>query len=372
MSQHRPPDSRLRYDHKVTFYGEGELLYSIHALRLLAALAVIVYHSATWFGDYAVMVGAAGVDVFFVISGVVIALSTKPEETVSDFCAKRFIRVMPLYWLATAAVLILAFSGWGRVPPSVDLLHTIFLLPGPGWIPPYFPAWTLCFEMMFYAVYAILLGALRRDVTLIAALLMGGLAATHLPVLDAPNYYFPSDFCIEFAFGLLLAAALKRGMRIDRTLGAACIIASVALFAWNHGTPSTRVLGWGLPAFFLVAGVISFEKSTIFKSRILVFGGAASYALYLFHATAIDVTIRVAATFDVALNAYPVISLLLFIAASIAVGSAVHRWIEAPMLKWLRTIYRWMANPLALPAPQPTSSPTPHPAPAGPEGQIWP
>lgn len=316
------------------------MLYSVHSLRLLAAVAVVCYHAGGWFGKQTVFVGAAGVDVFFVISGVVISLSTKPQETVADFCVKRLIRVFPLYWLATGAVLMLCYLEWGRDPGPIDLIHTLFLVPGPGWIPPYFPAWTLCFEMTFYCVFAVLLAVLRRDVTLVAAVVMAGLSAAHLPFLSAPGYSFPSDSCVEFAFGLALAAALKRGLKIDRMLGGTLLVTAIFLFVRNYDAQPNRVLGWGIPALMLVAGAISFEGSRIFRNRVLIFGGAASYSLYLFHATVIDLTIRVADAFDLSLKSHPAIAFVTFIVAPTIVAAAIHHFVEAPMLNCLRAAYR--------------------------------
>jgi exopolysaccharide production protein ExoZ len=271
------------------------MLCSVHALRLLAAFAVAAHHCATRFSNPPVQIGAAGVDLFFVISGLVISLSTKPSDRASDFCVKRLIRVVPLYWIATIA--IIALDSWVgvTVASGTDLIRATFFIPIPGHVPPYAPAWTLTFEMMFYAVFAILLGALRRDVTLIAALVMMALAAAKLTVFLTRDFNLSTDFCVEFTFGLVLAAGLKRGLRIDSTIAAACIIMAIALFAKNYAGSSVRVVGWGIPSLLLVIGVISFESSAIFRNRLIVFGGAASYSLYLFHVTAFNLVNIVAA-----------------------------------------------------------------------------
>jgi len=107
------------------------MLYSIHFLRFVAAAAVVLHHSL---GDTPVDLGAAGVDVFFIISGIVICYSTRPDETPYEFGVRRFIRVMPLYWVATAGIVWMTWYCWRDLPDLARLLKSIFLFPlfGPG------------------------------------------------------------------------------------------------------------------------------------------------------------------------------------------------------------------------------------------------
>src|ERR1041385_2411769 len=79
------------------------MLYNLHLLRVIAALGVVYFHIASVAGlklDWDV--GSRGVDVFFVISGFIIAYigTGKPEQ----FFRRRLIRVVPFYWAATAFV----------------------------------------------------------------------------------------------------------------------------------------------------------------------------------------------------------------------------------------------------------------------------
>lgn len=74
----------------------ADKLDSIQLLRAIAATAVVVYHIPLF------REGAWGVDIFFVISGFIMALVT--ERSTRHFFAKRVIRVVPLYWLGTFGV----------------------------------------------------------------------------------------------------------------------------------------------------------------------------------------------------------------------------------------------------------------------------
>ena len=98
-------------------------LQSIQILRAAAALAVVLFHLTfpldVSFGVLpadAFTVGANGVDVFFVLSGFIMALTTAREDQRSpvQFVWKRVIRILPLYWVLTLAVF-----GIGMVAPHL-------------------------------------------------------------------------------------------------------------------------------------------------------------------------------------------------------------------------------------------------------------
>ena len=72
-----------------------ERLNSIQLLRFVAASLVVLVHGAQW------SPGFVGVDIFFVISGFVIA-TVLPRTTFKGFVRSRFIRIFPIYWLCLA------------------------------------------------------------------------------------------------------------------------------------------------------------------------------------------------------------------------------------------------------------------------------
>src|SRR5260221_5541231 len=148
---------------------------------------------------------ASGVDIFFVISGFIMwtSVERRPEMTASSFFRNRLIRIVPLYWFATTLVLMVAL-----IAPQV--LNTTVLRPwhaiasylfiparhpttGLFW-PLLIPGWSLNYEMLFYAIFAIaiaLSGHPRaRRFLLIAAMLGGLVAGGHAP----QNPLAPFDF----------------------------------------------------------------------------------------------------------------------------------------------------------------------------------
>src|SRR3569623_442664 len=84
------------------------MLVSIQQLRGIAALMVAYFHlglTLTRHGGFLFFmkeVGAAGGDIFFVLSGFIIWVTTVEKNlSTADFVYRRFFRIVPLYWLVT-------------------------------------------------------------------------------------------------------------------------------------------------------------------------------------------------------------------------------------------------------------------------------
>ncbi|MEO7027698.1 MAG: acyltransferase, partial [Caulobacteraceae bacterium] len=205
-------------------------MVSIQYLRALAALAVVLYHALQWrSGGFDV--GRAGVDVFFVISGFVLWRATSRHRvTPLTFLAARASRVMPLYWLATLAVVASALV-WPQFLPQVrpgwgHLLLSLAFIPhfDPRGLPfPTLPpGWSLDYEAGFYILFAIALAFARRWR---AWALVGGLAGATLAglLLADPAYILGANpLLLEFAAGVLIGV-------IDETRAQASAIWGVAL-----------------------------------------------------------------------------------------------------------------------------------------------
>ena len=74
----------------------------IELLRFLAASCVVCVHLPP------IKAGAFGVDLFFIISGFVMMYST--SISAKNFFLKRLYRIVPLYWVCTLGVFIIAVS----------------------------------------------------------------------------------------------------------------------------------------------------------------------------------------------------------------------------------------------------------------------
>jgi exopolysaccharide production protein ExoZ len=321
------------------------MLFSIHFLRFIAAYAVILHHALAYCApEIPITVGAAGVDVFFIISGMVISYSTRPGDSVTTFCIKRFIRILPPYWLATTLYVAFKYFEWKQIPSLDHLWRSIFLIPvlGTNWVPIYYPAWTLCYELFFYLTYAIFLAAFRKNVTIACILTITSISVILIPVPGMPGVFFENRLCLEFVFGLLLIEWWKDNNKIDPRFGIPCILISLLIFIVNYKLGGVdRVLAWGIPSLLLITGVLSFERTRVLRHPFIVALGDSSYAMYLFHITTIEFILQTAIRHGIPLhfiNEHKIFSIIFVSSLSIIAGILISKFIEKPYLRFLRNL----------------------------------
>lgn len=306
---------------------------SIQFIRAVAALAVLGFHTV----GTPFVAGAAGVDLFFVISGFIMGTfgSDVPPQR---FLYHRIVRIVPLYWAVTLVMCVGAMMG---------MFSTFTFTPEQLWMSllfiPYFNdagevaplvvvGWTLNMEMFFYAVFAVGL-ALRAPVA-VTAVILGLMTLAGLVLdLDTPvAQSWMSPLLLEFLAGLFLARmALPRREYAAPLIGLSLAGFALAAVAGSDPAGLWRVLIWGVPSFLLVAGCLTIEKAGAWPQRLLAPVekiGDASYALYLLHGLVISAVYRLVEPGFFAAAAIVVLSL--------AVAFAAHVTIEKPATQFLR------------------------------------
>src|SRR5271166_6609820 len=107
-----------------------QFLNNLQVVRAFAAGTVVLVHLCQVYG-FRSPFGLCGVDVFFVLSGFIMAMLSTREK--NDFLARRLIRIVPLYWLCTFAVFFAALLMPGLLhsttPDWNNLLKSLFFLP---------------------------------------------------------------------------------------------------------------------------------------------------------------------------------------------------------------------------------------------------
>lgn len=328
-------------------------LAGLEALRGVAATGVVIYHVARhldlafaapglrrWF-----QAGHAGVDLFFVLSGFVILLVHRQDlgrpGKVGHYCGRRFSRVAPPYWIALAATMLLAGlarHGWPGpwaavanavlLPPPDDLLLGV--------------AWTLQYEVVFYAIFAVLI--LHRGCGL--ALLALWLTATALGMADAHSSWRQDPiggiYGSEFFMGMLAAWLAGGPVARPRSLaiiGAAAFATAGLLESMGvlDGYGALARLAYGLPAAALILGVVAAERADLGRApRWLAALGSASYAIYLWQFLFIGVAWKTGQTLGLQRQAPVLAWFAVLVAAALAGGILVSATIERPLLRVIR------------------------------------
>ena len=302
-------------------------LLSIQYLRGLAALTVVLHHV----GWVAFPQGAAGVDVFFVISGFIMVHVAGRARSPAAFLWARALRVLPLYWLLTAlAAAWRPGDGTGRVLASLLLWPT--LRADGEWAPILVQGWTLTYEAFFYAAFALalLVPAHRRLLALTGGLGMCVLVANP-PLFVTPG--FSPVMLVEFLGGAWLAQAWRAQRVLPPRVAWGALVSGVALIAMQPGGTVLpwRVMAWGGPSVLVLAGALGIEAaSRLPRLPALRLLGDASYALYLTHVMVMWAAKPLLAQFPLP------VALPALVAACIGVGIAVHLWVEVPMMALLR------------------------------------
>lgn len=271
-------------------------LRSLQVLRAVAVLGVLIYHATI----SKFSVGSAGVDLFFVISGFIITKIAAKRDR-AKFLFDRFVRIYPLYFVC-------ALCYWLLVPEprsTCETLASVTLLPI-GCRPYLDPAWTLVFEMTFYALVAVLI---RRPVAqaLAIVLLVSVGASANIGQAGTP-------MMMEFLGGVAIAH-----LPIRERLGLPLLILGIAVLAIspNMNFQPWRFLIWGAPAALIVYSCLCLERH--FKEATWDFPveiGNASYSIYLGH-----FLVHVAITMWWPLK----------VLAMLSAGYLLHRAVEKPL-----------------------------------------
>ena len=336
---------------------------SLQALRALAAAMVVVYHAQAEaavlaartqapFTPSALLPWDAGVDIFFVISGFIIVHAAGPLYGAAGgrrrFLAHRVARVVPLYWLVTAAYLAVALgqpgllsggTGANGLDPAYVAASFLFwpMARADGTPVPLFGlGWTLNCEMVFYLLFALGLGWGRRAALawLLASLVLLAAARALVPAMPMPLAFWTSPILLEFAFGALLALARDRGVRLDPTLQVLTLVLAFGFLARaTEPGLAMRPLAYGLPAAALVACSALGRDAGAGRraARWIVALGDASYALYLTHPFVLRAGREAILRLGLAPAIGPWGTLAILVVLACLASLAVHRFIETPL-----------------------------------------
>lgn len=339
---------------------------AIQALRGIAAVAVVIFHCSALLDAAALEKRASiygplaygGVDLFFLISGYIIASSvarTKSDlSSAAAFLLKRLIRVWPPYAIATA-IFCVAFALKNPSAPSFsDISRSLLFIQLDSAAPYYgFAAlvvgWTLNYEMFFYAVVAA--GLLFRNrwafVLALFVTLLVGVPLWLKPDLtfvqlfdanraDANSWVFTNPLGWLFLIGAAVHFVETKNLTVASGLVATLLVAlSLAPLTAPYLLPGLSkhgLTGMGLAVIpFFAAVVLCRRPLEAHVPKWLVSLGDSSFSLYLTHVITLSVV-------NAALARYIDKGVVLMFAAvctSIVGGALYYSFVERPLTRWL-------------------------------------
>jgi exopolysaccharide production protein ExoZ len=334
-------------------------ILSLQYVRGIAALMVVYFHASgevQRLGGHALPLdhfGPAGVDLFFVISGFIMWVTTSDGKAgPRSFMVQRITRVLPLYWTLTLFIASVALVAPNLLSStkfdSAHLLASLAFIPWPnpgfnGYFPVVIPGWTLNYEMMFYAIFTVCLFFPRRW-CLAAALAI--LCALPLSRGIWPQYgvytFYTDPAVLEFAAGLVIGAAFTARTSTRFIVIVEIMITATLLGALASVSSLPGVVVFGLPAALIVCALVFLER----KHGVPCWAGAralgdASYSLYLTHAIVLAAFTRLwlAAALPIR-GIFTLLFIVASIAATVCVAWATYRLIEVPLIAVAR---RWQS-----------------------------
>lgn len=359
---------------------------SIQVLRAFAAAFVVFTHALM---NYDVKISSFnipfdlgsdfGVKLFFAISGFIIFKSTLRLEpnvkSASHFMARRILRIVPIYWIATLiyAAKLQFITGEG-VEFNALLMSLLFIpyVNPTGLVQPVLGVgWSLNYEMFFYFFFslAILIRFKFRSLFIITVLSLFLLVfyAENNQVLHSVKPYFSSysllatHYLIFFIVGLLMAhmhetVFLRRLNRPDtQTIPVIILLLGVSLVAINNSGESKVIVE--LMLCILLIGISSIspvsenaKKQPSKWRKWIVLSGDGSYSTYLFHGFVLGVTSRIVSKIELVINPY-LFALIMTIICTV-VGIIIYKLIEYPMTNNLNKHYKQLSSKRFIPENQ--------------------
>lgn len=340
---------------------------NIQALRGIAVLLVICYHimlherkygKYEWLLPDFLQVGAAGVDIFFIISGFIITTVARgrfrKDGSVTEFIWNRVTRIYPLYWFywllfVTALYLFPQNMATSSLGGALTLTKSFLLLPQ-AQFPILSVSWTLVHELYFYLVFAFFIFLDGKYLVRLLLVFLSLVAAGNL-VVNLGHFgsawlkLITHPLTVEFIGGSLISVLVFKGglkryglwFLIAGGLGFA-ILSAVFLqpLSWEVPDGWARVLLFGLPCAVIVYGAAAMELHEGKRiSKALSAVGDASYSIYLSHAMVFSTIGVLFSTPAIRTNA---VMVFLMFTGAIVWGFLSYFFIERPMLSTAKKV----------------------------------
>ncbi|MGG4623959.1 acyltransferase family protein [Serratia odorifera] len=356
-------------------------LDGVQSLRGFAVMMVVLSHFAVTitgkapadsFFNIFTSNSPFAVDLFFFISGFIIVYTTQGHISSgvirsADFLIKRIFRIFPVYYFCLAVFVVLVmyydYFAAGKELQIESIIKSIFLLPlDPSKESPFYgysaivPAWTITYEVYFYAVFFASLLVTSKYRTITCSILLIGVSiavqktagngftfnaesvSLHHDSIFYNLSFIANPIVFDFVIGMIAAeffmSKIYRGLVdvfdvISPIMLCVGVASFVSMFRFGYG-----ITHGAIGALCLFISVLHYDFSHSVKyPRPLVYLGDISYSLYMSHVVTINICDRYSEALFVYTNAQGWRRFVVIIALAIGVAAVMRRVIEMPSTK---------------------------------------
>jgi peptidoglycan/LPS O-acetylase OafA/YrhL len=301
--------------------------------------------------------GSSGVEFFFVLSGFLITSVhvgdlNKPGRVLA-YVAKRAVRIFPVYWIVFGTVYLAASLSpvlRASLPDdAASLIKALLLVPensaivgGTGVL---VVAWTLQYEMIFYACLALVIVNQWLAVATLCAIVVWWAAAATIGHPSAfPLHFLQWQYLVLFVMGAGVATLPISHIRLRAplvlVLAGAFAFLGLGFFEdlyYTEARATWHTVVFGIASAVVIYGLITLEsEGRLTVQQWMARLGDASYALYLMHFPIISVLCTVAITAGLSGVSGAMLAYIVIIVVTIACAVVFNRYIEQPLLSGLR------------------------------------
>lgn len=332
-----------------------DYLYSIQALRGLAAILVLIGHVlhegyTGWGTAHIYYPFGVGVHIFFVISGFVIAYNSPKffgtPGGIKKFLWRRALRIIPLYWIYLSLMLLAITLFPDQIKTArYEFWHTVqsyFFIPHvnpAGFIRPILSlGWTLNYEMYFYLIFAVFMILPHRSY--LKALTMFFIASSvvwfFIPTDWIAVKFWTSPIILEFLAGAWIGHLYYKSIRLPSKTFWPLSFSTALAFIGLYFVPIALLLPVMAVASILLVLTLTLPRDMelIRMPKIFMALGDSSYSLYLSHAFTIGF-LGLLWSFSLKEIFDPNLFLLMVIITATAAGHCAYWLIEKPLLRIL-------------------------------------